>query len=351
MADIVSMFSNLRRISNQITAFTTADQIALVSTLGRSIAPDLTEPIQVGPGPNDVKRYPVLLFQWDYVRGILPVPRWNGTAWVKHKPTEDTLRDLGIADKTNPVDAVASAQALPPCSVLFFHNAANYLNKQLEGAAAFIQGVANLREPFKATRRMAALLGPEFQLPPELTQDVVVADDPLPRGEQISQIVNQELAYSRIPPLEPAEARKAQAALRSLSPYAISQAVAMSLALKPRVLDFPSLWTRKRDTVNRTAGLAFLPRTGSGYASLGGLENGKTLLSRILGGKTPINLIVFQDELDKMMAGVGGDLSGVSDEFLGFILTEMQEKGYVGLMFLGPPGTGKSALAQAAATR
>ncbi len=47
------------------------------------------------------------------------------------------------------------------------------------------------------------------------------------------------------------------------------------------------------------------------------------------------------------MAGVEGDTSGVSQDQLGSLLSYMQDREQIGSIFIGPPGSGKSALAKA----
>src|SRR2546426_7720387 len=61
----------------------------------------------------------------------------------------------------------------------------------------------------------------------------------------------------------------------------------------------------------------------------------------------PPRVIVFLDEIEKAFAGTGTDLSGVKTEMTGTMLTWMQDNEADGLIFIGPPGAAKSAVAKA----
>jgi hypothetical protein len=53
------------------------------------------------------------------------------------------------------------------------------------------------------------------------------------------------------------------------------------------------------------------------------------------------------DEIEKAFAGTAGDTSGVSQDQLGAILSFMQDKEVDGMIFIGPAGAAKSAIAKA----
>ncbi len=59
-------------------------------------------------------------------------------------------------------------------------------------------------------------------------------------------------------------------------------------------------------------------------------------------------MIVFVDEIEKAFAGSGTDTSGVKTEMTGTMLSWMQDRGADGVIFIGPPGAAKSAVAKAA---
>jgi SpoVK/Ycf46/Vps4 family AAA+-type ATPase len=68
----------------------------------------------------------------------------------------------------------------------------------------------------------------------------------------------------------------------------------------------------------------------------------------ILTGRSPARAVVFIDEIEKSLAGVAGDNTGVSQDQLGALLTFMQDNETMGMIFIGPPGCTKSMLAKAA---
>jgi len=77
------------------------------------------------------------------------------------------------------------ALELPANSVLFFIVPKNEMVED----AAVIQGLANLRNEFKANRRTIVLLGRDTKLPSFLSEDVPVLDDPLPNEGEVKRII------------------------------------------------------------------------------------------------------------------------------------------------------------------
>ena len=129
-----------------------------------------------------------------------------------------------------------------------------------------------------------------------------------------------------------------------LSAFPAEQAIALSIT--PNGLDIPSLWERKCQMIEQTPGLSVW-RGGETFADIGGVQNAKTFLTRLVNGKEPPRAVVFIDEIEKALAGSAGDSSGVSQSFLGTLLSWMQDKEAQGCLFLGPPGAAKSAVAKA----
>src|SRR5688572_1632744 len=102
---------------------------------------------------------------------------------------------LGSPDDTVQAPALLLKKALelPPNSVLFFIVPKNDMVED----SAVIQGIANLRNEFKATRRTLVILARNAALPPFLADDVPVLRDPLPGSDEIKGIFKRVLAPFR----------------------------------------------------------------------------------------------------------------------------------------------------------
>ena len=86
-----------------------------------------------------------------------------------------------------PVDALLLAQKLCEDGVLLYSNAHRFWNDP-----GVMQGIWDLRDPFKSTGRMLVLLAsPGAALPQELGQDVLILDEPLPSTSHLEQIVRE----------------------------------------------------------------------------------------------------------------------------------------------------------------
>lgn len=310
-----------RRVSTPLLAITTADPNATIARIVKSYN---------GTAP------PIL--QWDLVRGVVAVNDAGKTA--RAMIVEES--DLPGVPLTSPAEAFAAAQNLPERALLFAHNADALLDN-----AAVVQAICNLRDPFKANGRSFVMLAPSITLPGALVQDVMLIDEPLPGDEEIAGIIAQEVKNAREtmkdPPAEPDDEtkRKAVEALAGLSWFPVEQATAVSLS-SARRLDVDQLWARKRAFIKQTPGLT-VDAAGFTFDDLGGLENAKAFGRALFGGKAAPRAIVRIDEIEKMLAGAGGDTSGVSQDALGTILREMEDQNWAGLIAVGPPGSGKSA--------
>lgn len=240
---------------------------------------------------------------------------------------------------TNPTEALLSAVGFPSKTVFFFYNAQLFLDN-----ASVLQGIWNLRDQYKQDQRTIVLLTPTVKLPAELAQDVLVLDEPLPTSEELCGIVKLTFKNAELEPPEPAQLEKAVEALSGLSAFTAEQATAMSLTKEG--LDLPNLWERKRQTIEQAPGLSVW-RGGETFDDIGGVENAKTFLRKVVSGNAPPNTILFIDEIEKALAGAGGDLSGTSQEMLGTLLSWMQDNAVTGIIAIGPPGAAKSMIAKA----
>lgn len=318
----------MRRAGVPLAAFETADPAQTIRTCIAALN---------GKG----EECPII--QWDIVSGL--------TAVDGNKPGKAFIKP---AEKGGWYDA--AAMQLPEIlqgagnnacdGLLFFiHNAQRFFER--DGVA---QAIWNCRDLFKAKAQCTlVLLGPALMLPGELAQDVVVVTEPLPDDKEVSSIVESIVRDMRDAGAEfPKDYghTKAVDTLMGLSAFAAEQALAMSMSKTG--IDFDGLWERKRRTVEQTPGLSIW-RGADSFKSLGGLSNIKDFLTKILtSGRTPVRAIGFIDEIEKGFAGSSGDLSGVSQDQLQVFLKVMQDFDIPGIVLVGPPGTGKSAIAKGA---
>jgi hypothetical protein len=279
---------------------------------------------------------------WDLCRGWRPI----------NKPGELAILEVmdaaGGADPSaatsDPVEMLQiHAPRLPADAILFMANAHRFLGERGPAGASFTQAIWNLRDLFKVDGRTLVLLGPSFTLPPEIANDVLILDEPLPDDAELGGILDAIVQQTEGAPKLAAKDRSAAiTALRGLAAFPSEQAAA--LAVGKAGMDVEELWRRKIQMVEATPGCSVW-RGGERFADVGGNRQVKRYLSlEIAAG---INVVVFFDEIEKQLAGAQGDNTGVTQAQHGKLLSYMQDKNVEGLRFIGPPGAGKSAVAKA----
>ena len=274
------------------------------------------------------------LLQWDPMRGLCAVNQ----SGVELAPKPGT--------NLHPADMLTAAQKLPDDTVLFFSNAHRFLDD-----TNVLQGIYNLRDPFKSSHRMLVLLMPRgTEVPLELADHVLILDEPLPTEEDFQEIALKMVEAAQgsstdfASPNE-AELRKVVDALIGLPRFPGEEALALSLT--PTGIDLPRLWERKVQAIETIPGLSVW-KGNEKFSDIGGVENAKNFLRAVLSGSRRYRVIVFIDEVEKAFAGTGTDTSGVMTQMTGTVLTWTQDHNADGCIFVGPTGTAKSALAKAA---
>ena len=221
---------------------------------------------------------------------------------------------------------------------LFQHNAQLIWKNEY-----IVQCIWNLRDAFKPSGSCLYLLVPlGTVLPNELKDDIVVLNDSLPNAEQIDEIVGEvakSAGYETV-----SQPERVRDTLTGLSAFAVEQTLALSA--RKDGFDLVSLWDRKRKVIEQTPGLTVW-KGGETFDDVGGYDNVKGFLRKIATGRNAPKAIVFIDEIEKSLAGSAGDSTGVSQDQLRCLLTEMQDTEAQGLIFIGAGGSGKSAIAKA----
>lgn len=323
---LIGQFKSARHCGTPLVAIQTADTCATIRRVTDSF--------------DAQGKVPCL--EWDVVRGL----------GALNKQAKDVLTEFCSKAGVQPDDFAGSLamtcklaeKAMPERTVLFVHNAQRHMDD-----AAQIQSICNLRDAFKQNRRTLVLVGPHIKLPAELQHDVVTLDEPLPNADELARIV-KETHKSADAECPPEKVHMAVEAIQGLPAFAAEQVTAMSLYVDDEdgravKLDVDGLWEKKRRQIEQTPGLS-VSRDGIKFDDLGGLPVIKEYLRDLLNGESKPQAVVFIDEIEKMLAG-SGDTSGVSQDQLGTLLSYMQDNRCVGVLLVGHPGGGKSAIAKA----
>jgi len=279
---------------------------------------------------------------WDIVQGLFALNK-PGASFLQNNFADDAALLIGTQ---NPSECLKFlADKAPKDAVVFWHNAHRTIENE-----SVAQGIWNLRDKFKLRHGTLVMLAPNLTLPSELKHDAIIITDALPGERELGDVLDQTAKDAAGPDATgpvPIENRDVVIdILRGLSAFAAEQVLAMSIS--PNGVDMDGLWQRKRKMIEQTPGLAVWTG-GETFADLGGLDNLKGFLTRVLtSGNTPVRAIGFIDEIEKGLAGSAGDTSGTSQDQLQVFLKVMQDLNIPGIILLGHAGTGKSAIAKAA---
>lgn len=318
MLKMREQFLNARKFGVPLLGIDTPDQAATMKTLIAAV--------------NGKSATPVLI--WDIIRGLRAGNEAGQEEAKRLMPDEAASADL-----INPTTMLSRATELKDRTVLFMLNAHRFFENE-----AVMQGIWNLRDPFKASGRMLILLGPTLKLPVELERDIIIFDEPLPTDDELAAIIKgvHDMAALKAPTDKQSE--QLVRAARGLASFPAEQAVALSLTKEGA--DVAQLWELKRKMVEQTRGLAMY-NSGESFGDIGGIERVKQFGSRLFGGNEPPAAVIFVDEIEKSMGGAAGDTSGTSQDQLGVLLSAMQDNEWSGLIAVGPPGCAKSLYAKA----
>lgn len=321
MKEFTTQYKKARAASTPLMAISTPDPAATIQGIVKASSNGSAAP----------------LIQWDCVSGA------QGINSEGAKEIARVCKDVSPSDVVSPIEMLIIANGLEDNSVLFMLNGHQYFDQP-----TFIQAFWNLRDVFSNKQCSAILLGPSFTMPPELQQDTLLLDEPLPNAEQLRTIVSGLATRNKIPNVTNETLDKAVDALRGLAAFPADQITAMSASRKDG-LDIDGMWERKRQMIKQTAGLSVWS-DGLKFSDLEGIDELERRMRLIIAGKASPKIIVWLDEVEKIMAGAAGSASGFNateQDQMAILLSEMQDRNYSGMILVGVPGAGKSAFAKA----
>jgi len=316
-----------------------------------------------------------LLEQCCEVPRAAPLLSWNSASGITGynqtaaKSTSTLNDNPQIVSPVEFLVQIGSDDALPKNSIICMQAAMDWIDNPVVRQAMW-----NLRDKFKTTGKSLVLLSEIIQLPESLKNDVVIIEEPMPNEEELAKCVKglDKLA-SQCDCLASKSCKKCDGtgiklkrplasdeavdrvveAVKGLPYFGAEQVVAMALrsdTVKGQVpasgIDLEHCWVAKRKQVEQTKGLS-IHRGGEKFADLGGLDQIKTYLSRIMTGRKKPKVIVWLDEIEKTGLANRGDTSGVNQDQEGTLLSWMEDFDVFGVMLLGVPGCGKSAICKA----
>lgn len=312
-----------RRVSTPLIFIKSFDAQATASTLAK-----------------EFKQFPVI--EWDAVNGA------RGVNAAGKSAVSGALGDTDASATGSPVSTLQLAGKLPQNSLLVMFNLQLFLKATGDdNVALLIQAIMNHRDIGKSERVTIVMIGPDVTLPAELQQDVLVLSEPLPDDAALAEIVQGVYKDAQLDAPKKEIVERAVDALRGLAAFPADQVTAMSLTKNGVQVD--EMWERKRQLIAQAPGLSVY-RGDNSFDAIGGCAQIKKFLKQTFSGKDRPRAVVWIDEIDKHMAGSqGGDLSGVKSDLHGVMLTRISElKNCTGMLFYGPPGSAKSAMAKSA---
>lgn len=324
--NLIEKIKHARRAGVPIISIATPDQPAIIKLITKAIN---------GGTP---------MVTWDLVRGT------NAANKAGEKVADMTGRGEDDVTIGNPTKFLEICLAFPgaeevPGTIAFMLNAQEFLLNDKPGdSPAVLQAISNLRDEFKMDGRTLVLLAPELKLPAAVKNDVVQLDDPLPDAKQLRElVVSLDKGVSGANPgrkvLTSELVDKAVEAVIGLSTFSAEQAIAM--ALRATGIDLEHLWANKIATIQQTPGLSVFRNAGS-FSDVGGLNNLKKYLTKIMEGRKAPKLVVWCDEIGTSGLANRSDLSGTNNDMEGTLLQFMQDKRVYGMMLAGAQGAGKS---------
>ena len=330
MATLLEQIRRAYLVSTPLVSIATPDPSGPVDAVTREVVD-----VQAKNGKHGV------MLQWDAVRGMTSATDENVVGDL------NSLSDNNPDVLRNPVEMLSRIVRIEKGSVVFIHNAHLLIAPDGKPTIDIVQGIQNIRDHFKRDQRMLVLLSPGMTMPRELVHDVMTYEESLPDADALAMIVRSvyEAGHDDKDPSATLTAKSVEA-LQGLSAFTAEQVTAMSLTKDG--IDLDGLWDRKKAMIDSTPGLTIWKPTTT-LDDIIGSDNCNAYLDRFL-KKQDVNLVVWIDEIEKQLHGAEGESNGIVMDQVNVLLQEMETNNYHGMVFLGPPGTGKSMTAQSTGT-
>jgi hypothetical protein len=334
------------RCGSPLIAVKTPDQAMTIETIKGAVSNGTVPPILVWDCVRGVQwaNEPGLEVAWKVLakKATAPVPR-------RADELDRFKSELGRAT-INIVNTLEAAGGLPDNSLLIVQNMQWQWDK-----APTVQAAWNLRDPFKGNFRTLIMLTDMGATIPAGLRDALPLAEELPTLEELGEIVDELFQAMGLPAPPPAIRTAAVDAVCGLPAFSAEQSIALSFTKGPDgvSLDTTATWARKKSLIEQTNGLSVYsgPET---YAMYAGNAVLKQFGLDIATGEDPFRAIVLIDEINDALAGSGadgsgGESSGTTQKMHGTLLARMENKGYSGIIEVGPTGTGKTAFPKALA--
>jgi len=271
---------------------------------------------------------------------------WTLAGGVKRLKGTPAAVPRGLADGAQvnkPFPVLKEADTLKPGSVLFFR----IPSSEFWRSDACVSAMQALRAPFKSTSRTLVLVaqpGAGDRLPPQLDADVPVLREELPSEEELRALATELVSDNGIDAAGE-DIRIAVSSLRGMTLFAAENALARK-GLTGRLLSGELAEVRRESVEASTGGGLMFERATTTFDDVGGLNAVKDFMTRLFAGPEAPDLVVRIDEIDKVIGanavGAVADNTGISQDMLRVLLTEIEDNGWLFGIFAGCPGAGKS---------